>query len=155
MSSYYGQRQVRQRAHDLFEMAWRRGQYLRLWGWLRRENRQLPLLSVLEAEHPPAAVCELGVQPVRLAQVIGTQGKISFDKDFLPVQRRSKNRWVSVAAAALQDATALPPIDVVKVGDAYYVGDGNHRVSVAKVLDNLYIDADVTEWLSEPPPTTP
>ena len=32
----------------------------------------------------------------------------------------------------MEDPTGLPPIDVFKVGDVYFVADGNHRVSVAR-----------------------
>ena len=145
--SAYGQRQTRQRANDLFESSWRQGQIKRLWAWLQGQSRQLPLLSDIEAQYTDVPVRELGLRPIRLDQIIGTQGKISFDKDFLPLQRRSKNRWVSVAVAVLTDATSLPPAEVVQVGEQYYVGDGNHRVSVAKALDNLYIDAEVTQWV--------
>jgi nucleotide-binding universal stress UspA family protein len=39
----------------------------------------------------------------------------------------------------------LPPIDVFKVGEAYFVIDGNHRVSVARQMGATHIQANVTE----------
>src|SRR5438045_9127127 len=39
----------------------------------------------------------------------------------------------------------FPPIDVYKVGDVYFVIDGNHRVSVARQLGAKTIEAYVTE----------
>ena len=146
-ASEFGNRQLTQRVNDLFEQAWRLGQIKRIAALFTGQSRQLPLLSDLEARYKDAALRELGVQPIRLERITGTQGKISFDKDFLPLQRRSKNRWISAAIAILTDPTSLPPIDVVQVGDDYYVGDGNHRVSVAKALGNLYIDGEVTQWV--------
>ncbi len=41
--------------------------------------------------------------------------------------------------------TGLPPIEVYKVGDVYFVRDGNHRVSVARALGNKSIQAHVWE----------
>jgi nucleotide-binding universal stress UspA family protein len=47
---------------------------------------------------------------------------------------------------AASDTTAgLPPIDVYKIGDIYFVQDGNHRVSVARQLGAQTIQAYVTE----------
>jgi hypothetical protein len=146
-ASDYANRQLTQRANDLFEQAWRLGQIKRIVALFTGQSRQLPLLSDLIDQYKDVPMCELGVQPIRLEQITGTQGKISFDRDFLPIQRRSKNRWISAAIAMLTDPTSLPPIDVVQVGDAYYVGDGNHRVSVAKALGNMYIDGEVTQWV--------
>jgi nucleotide-binding universal stress UspA family protein len=39
----------------------------------------------------------------------------------------------------------VPPIDVYKIGDVYFVRDGNHRVSVARQLGVSHIQANVTE----------
>ena len=43
----------------------------------------------------------------------------------------------------------MPPIDVFKVGDFFFVRDGNHRVSVARALGRTTIDAYVTEVTTE------
>src|SRR5918994_1913594 len=39
----------------------------------------------------------------------------------------------------------LRPITLYRLGDAYFVEDGNHRVSVARFHGAEWIDADVTE----------
>jgi nucleotide-binding universal stress UspA family protein len=49
---------------------------------------------------------------------------------------------VQLAATGL---TGLPPIEVYQIGEAYFVLDGNHRVSVARRLGASYIEAYVTE----------
>ncbi len=54
----------------------------------------------------------------------------------------SAGRAVRVATTGL---IGLPPIDVYKIGDAYFVQDGNHRVSVARQFGANYIQAHVTE----------
>jgi hypothetical protein len=41
----------------------------------------------------------------------------------------------------------LPPIDLVQVGDDYYVTDGHNRIAAARRAGGLEIDADVTQLL--------
>jgi hypothetical protein len=40
---------------------------------------------------------------------------------------------------------SLPPVTLYQVGDAYFVLDGNHRVSVAREHEVAFIDAEVFE----------
>jgi hypothetical protein len=40
----------------------------------------------------------------------------------------------------------LPPVVLVQVGDVYFVRDGHHRISVARALGQLDIEAEVTVW---------
>ena len=37
-------------------------------------------------------------------------------------------------------------MSLYKIGDSYFVADGNHRVSVARYHDVEWIDAEVTEF---------
>ena len=55
-----------------------------------------------------------------------------------------QERWINVEKLML--AGKAPPIDVYKVGDAYFVVDGNHRVSVSRQLGLDTIEAYVTEF---------
>jgi hypothetical protein len=68
--------------------------------------------------------------------------------DFLPLkQSRGKNwagRWQRLRGAADRLET-LPPIDVLKFGDAYWVVDGHNRVGLAKYMGQVDIDANITE----------
>jgi len=36
-------------------------------------------------------------------------------------------------------------VDLVKVGDIYFVKDGHHRISVARAQGQAFVDAQVTE----------
>jgi hypothetical protein len=65
-----------------------------------------------------------------------------FDREFRPAAP-TRSRWQSVWMAE-QRGTLLPPIAVVRVGDAYAVRDGHHRVSVARARGALTIDAIVS-----------
>ncbi len=144
--SPYRQRQIAQHANDLFERVYFRGQLKQWIARFMRQSRDLPLLSKVEGKYPAVPIVELGDQPVRLENIIGTTARRNFDRDFYPLQRRSKNRWTSIAQAMMTDQTSLPLIEVVQVGTDYFVTDGNHRVSVAKALNHLYIDGNVTRW---------
>ena len=67
-----------------------------------------------------------------------------FDRAFLPRQERTRGRWVNVDSAHHEDII-LPPVDLYKVGEIYFVRDGNHRISVAREQGQDFIDAHVTE----------
>jgi len=65
-----------------------------------------------------------------------------FDPGFLPINRRMRERWTRIYQAMVE-GDELPPIDVYKVDDNYYVIDGHHRVSVARSLGRPTINARV------------
>src|SRR5690606_11426800 len=54
-----------------------------------------------------------------------------------------EGRWVGVRLA-MTGLEGVPPIELYQVGDAYFVKDGNHRVSVARQLGAKTINAYVT-----------
>jgi hypothetical protein len=86
-----------------------------------------------------------GVQVVSLDQIMGSVGRgRDFDRRFRPTSGRSRGRWEQIAAAARR-GEAFPPVDLVKVGEVYFVRDGHHRVSVARALGRADIDAYITE----------
>ncbi len=86
-----------------------------------------------------------GLQQVPLSQIVGSVDRYhDFNRKFLPTQDHTRSRWESVDRAVLSDI-ALPPVQLYKVGDAYFVKDGNHRVSVAREKGAEFIDAEVIE----------
>lgn len=88
---------------------------------------------------------ELGTHPVLIDQIIGSMGRVKdFDRNFFPRNKRSINRWMSIAIA-FQQGIGLPAVQLYKIGDQYFVKDGNHRISVARALGQDFIDASVTE----------
>jgi hypothetical protein len=133
--------------HD-FMRARRRASIAKLIDRLRGEPDDvgvvLPYEEVVEAlgfvsEH------SAGLQVVPLDQIMGSVGRgRDFDRRFRPTSGRSRGRWEQIAAAARR-GEAFPPVDLVKVGEVYFVRDGHHRVSVARALGRPDIDAYVTE----------
>lgn len=92
-----------------------------------------------------------GVRQVPVAQIVGSVDRYrDFDEGFMPAQDRTAQRWQSVARAYYQDID-LPPVRLYKVGDAYFVIDGHHRVSVAREQGVDFIDAEVQEVISRVP----
>jgi hypothetical protein len=88
---------------------------------------------------------ELGLQLVPLEQIVGSSGRHhDFDLAYNPRRKSSDNRWVNIAKAKYQGAE-LSSVSLYKVGEAYFVEDGNHRISVARVYGEEYIRATVIE----------
>lgn len=84
------------------------------------------------------------LKEIPLDAIIGSVGRYTdFTRDFLPRRDSNKTRWTSIMEKAL-GAQGLPPIEVYQVGEAYFVIDGNHRVSVARQLEADKIQAYVT-----------
>lgn len=86
-----------------------------------------------------------GLQEVPVEQIVGSVGRYKdFTAKFLPRKNKMQERWSRVYAVA-SGMMGLPPIELYKVGDVYFVRDGNHRVSVARQLGSRTIQAHVTE----------
>jgi hypothetical protein len=86
-----------------------------------------------------------GTAVVPLDAIVGTvdRGR-DFDRSFRPTSGRVRSRWEHIATA-MRRGEAMPPVDLVRVGQIYFVRDGHHRVSVARALGRADIDAMVTE----------
>ncbi len=92
-----------------------------------------------------------GVKVVPIHSIIGSEGRATdFDIDFHPLNEAAQERWVSLAVAYVS-RLPLPPIQLIQVGEAYFVRDGHHRVSVARAFGQAAIDAEVITWKAYPP----
>ena len=110
----------------------------------RRPNDLIPYHEVRQRLSPEAESYR-GIQVVPIDQIVGSMDRFrDFDRAFLPRQRHTAGRWQNVDRAYYRDIT-LPPIQLYKVGDIYFVKDGNHRVSVAREKGVDFIDAEVIE----------
>jgi hypothetical protein len=87
-----------------------------------------------------------GIQAVPIRQIRGTEERArDFDVEFNPLTDHTERRWLSVFTA-LQRGAALPPVELTRVGEIYFVRDGHHRISAARALGQEYIEAVVTVW---------
>jgi hypothetical protein len=90
----------------------------------------------------------LGLKVIPLDSIVGTVDRSrDFDRSFRPTSQRVRRRWEGIAEA-IRRGQAMPPIDVYKIGDLYFVRDGHHRVSVARAMGLDSIEAYVTEVIT-------
>ena len=120
---------------------------------LTRRGRRLPSFDeVLEAAGAEGRAYG-GIQEIPLDRVVGSAAPLKtgdFGPGFLPMSPRLRDRWTRIYREMVEGAE-LPPIDVYKVGDLYFVIDGHHRVSVARALGRPVINARVVEVRTRAP----
>jgi hypothetical protein len=110
----------------------------------------LPYLYDLHPEARSARPVEVGLETIDIADIAGTAvgGGAQRGGDFLPLKPSRTDNWATrwQRLRSAHDALAvLPPIDVVKFGDRYWVVDGHNRVALALYGGQVAIDANVTE----------
>ncbi len=95
-----------------------------------------------------------GVREIPVERIVGSAAPEAktgdFDPGFLPINRRMRERWTRIYQAMVE-GDELPPIDVYRVDDNYYVIDGHHRVSVARNLGRPMINARVIDVKTRAP----
>lgn len=98
-----------------------------------------------------SGVVSRSLQEIPLDDIIGSVGRYNdFTRDFLPRHDSDQTRWANVKLA-VKSLTGVPPVELYKVGDIYFVHDGHHRISVARQLGNTHVQAYVTEIRSKVP----
>ena len=128
-----------------FDRARRRSLYGRLARVVGRGgSRELLPLDEATARLRPFARRYVGIRPVPLSQVVGTDSRSGdFDREFRPRRPDLRDRGLEVERAFPE--ASFPPIVAYQLGDAYFVIDGHHRVAVARRQGMETIDAEVTE----------
>jgi hypothetical protein len=130
-----------------FQRARRKAVWNTLIGAVRLRSISLATLDEAKYGRAFAGLAQGGVQQVALDLILGTVNRSrDFDLDFNPLNEGIRPRWERVNKAFL-DGVLLPAVQLRKVGNAYYVVDGHHRVSVAKYHGMKYIDAVVSEYI--------
>lgn len=126
--------------HAMYKTFWRD-----LLSWLTRKCNHLLSLDQICHCLPFTRQRYLGLQVVCLDKIVGSAGRYhDFDRAFFPRHPHLKDRWMSINKAYYKQRT-LPPVELVKIGEVYFVSDGNHRVSVARARGQEFIDAYVSE----------
>jgi hypothetical protein len=115
-----------------------------------RRGERLLELDEVERRLKPFGRRYLGVRPIPLEGLVGTDGRVgSFTRDFRPLHAFSRDRMRSLERAFADGA--FPPVVVVKLGETYFVIDGHHRAALARRGGAETIDADVTELIARVP----
>lgn len=109
-----------------------------------RSNQLLSFTEVREALRLKDSTYK-GLQDIELDKIVGSTGRYhEFTRTFLPKKDEIEQRWRRVDAVAHEQG--YPPIEVFKVGEVYFVRDGNHRISVARTHNAITIEAYVVEY---------
>jgi hypothetical protein len=117
-----------------FERAFRKAFWRKVTAWLTKEPNTLLPFDEVRDHMPIKGQHSIGLKEVPLDRIVGSLGRYQdFDREFLPVQARTRSRWINIVRARY------------KMGEIYFVKDGNHRVSVAREWNQGTIEAYVTE----------
>jgi hypothetical protein len=129
--------------NDRFRQVRRRALWSRIDHWLR--GRPWQLLSFDEVADRLHASCQsyVGAATVEVAKIAGSVGRHrDFDRAFRPLKSYTADRWRRIAKAH-REGRSLPPVELYRVGDAYFVRDGHHRVSVVPDRGATHTEAEV------------
>jgi hypothetical protein len=131
-----------------FTRARRRARLRAVVAHIRREHASNRLLSFDDLRRELAANNRLhrGARVVEVEAIVGSVGRWrDFDRSFLPARASMAERWKRIDRA-FQRGEDLPPVELYEIGDAYFVVDGHHRVSVARYHDVPTVEAAVAEF---------
>jgi hypothetical protein len=132
-------------AQEDFARARRKAFMEEIGSFLMRRPNELLSFEQVRQQVPIKSQAYRGVQGIPVTKIVGSVERYEdFNRNFSPTQAHTQARWVNIDRASHADES-LPPILVYHVGDAYFVADGNHRVSVAKHRGLAFIDAQVIE----------
>lgn len=119
----------------------------RFWAGIRGESLDLLPYDEVSSKLRAVSQTNIGLQQVPLKNIIGSVNRTSdFDRKFRPLHDDDSSRWANVKTAMISPhAVGVPPVSLYKIGDAYFVMDGNHRISIAQEMGLDSIEAYVTE----------
>lgn len=119
--------------------------------WLRGVSQE-PLANLYELfpEAREASPHELGMRFVPIEEIRGTAvaGAAQRGGDFLPLRPFRGENWAARWRRILQaneQLKPLPPVDLVKYNDEYWVVDGHNRVAATLYIKGVGLDAMVIE----------
>ena len=145
MNDAVGLMSVRDQVDLDYARARRRAFVARVLAWVRRRCASLCAFDDARRKFGAENRRFIGSRTVEVSRVVGSVGRWrDFDRGFMPT-RASEQRWKRVDLA-FRKGLDLPPVVLYKIGNEYFVHDGNHRVSVARFEGVEMIDAEVTEF---------
>jgi hypothetical protein len=107
-------------------------------------STRMPSFEDVSSEFGACNRVRLVTRVVAVEKIVGSVGRFrDFDRTFLPTRSSLETRWKRVDRA-YHRGRELPPVVLFKLGESYFVEDGNHRVSVARYQGVEWIDAEVT-----------
>jgi len=135
----------KQLASQDYERALHKAAWRKILTRLKGESNELLPYDEVRGQLPFRGQRYIGLHEVPIDKIVGSMGRYrDFDRAFLPRQKRTKDRWINIGKAHYADVI-LPPVELYKIGEVYFVIDGNHRVSVARERGQIEVDAHVIE----------
>ena len=118
--------------------------------FLRGQTNELLPFDQIRSQLRLRHARNLGLQVIELDKIVGSVGRYEdFTREFFPRwDHESMAQRLRTIYDLTQSLSGFPPIDVYKVGEVYFVRDGNHRVSVARANQARTIEAYVIEYTS-------
>ena len=136
-------------ANAYFQTARRRGMLARIWSLFSGQPNNLMDVATITQGQRLRNSRHLGLKTIRISEICGSEGRCQdFDRYFNPLKTHNRERWNGIAAA-YQRRVHFPAVDLIKIGAAYVVRDGHHRISVTKAMGGEFVDAHVIEWVLE------
>lgn len=153
LSIMHEDRQAYRKALDDFHRLRSKAALERFWAGIRGESLDLMPYDEVSSKLRAVSQTNIGVQQVPLENIVGSVNRTSdFDRNFRPLSDGDRSRWANVKAAMTSPyTTGVPPVSLYKIGEAYFVLDGNHRISIAKEMGLDSIEAYVTEVKTKVP----
>jgi len=135
------------RALEDFRRARGKARLQHLWASVTGQTKELMPYDEISSRLRTSGASSKGVRDIPIDAIVGSVNRYQdFDRDFLPLHDKDMERWARVKTVMTSPGSpGLPPIRVYKIGDAYFVLDGNHRVSIAREMGISSIEAYVTE----------
>lgn len=131
-----------------FTQARRRAFFGRVSGWLRGRSDSGSLLDFGDERKKLGASASrrLGRKTIEVSRIVGSVGRSGdFDERFMPKKAKLRGKWEH-ADRAFHRGEEIRAVSLCKIGEEYYVSDGNHRVSVARFHGVEMIDAEIVEF---------
>ncbi|RLT43320.1 MAG: hypothetical protein DWI57_04515 [Chloroflexi bacterium] len=140
-------------ARQHYSVSLRKAQLIDLMGLITGADTDLVSFDEVASRLKARQEISHRTEDVPLDKIVGSVGRYKdFTREFLPRSNVNIFRWAKIDAA-INSLEGVPPIELYKLGDVYFVRDGNHRVSVARANEIDHIEAFVTE-LKTPIPLT-
>ena len=122
----------------------------KIYAFLTGHSRNLLDLATEVSKRKILSQHYAGSRTVPINRIKGSEGRSDdFDCDFNPLHSRTRDRWISVALARSQGDT-LSLVELIQLGDDYFVCDGHHCISVARAFGEEYLDTKVITLELEP-----
>ena len=139
--------EIRQQAQGEFEEVRNKANVSDIIRFITRKTRHLRAFPM--SKEALSHRLDLGLKTITLESITGSvEREAEFDTLFRPRVDYVRDRWVQIDVA-YRLGEYLPPIEVYKMGDEYFVRDGHHRVSVMRFHGQEFVEAYVTE-IDEP-----